>query len=70
MTDSAPPPDRHSPEKVIEILRSISKLEIDREGVLDVWFEGGESAESIHSFIPGSFTRELLILIEEHLNPE
>ena len=70
MTDSAPPTDRHSPEKVIEILRSITKLEIDHEGVLDVWFEGGESAESINSFIPGSFTRELLVLIEQHLSHE
>lgn len=68
MADSSPPPDRHSPEKIIEILRSITKLELDSEGILDVWFEGGESAESINSFIPGSFTRELLCLIEEHLN--
>jgi len=69
-SNQPPPPDRHSPEKVIEILRSITKLEIDPEGFLDVWFEGGTSAESPNSFIPGSFTRELLVLIEEHLSPE
>jgi hypothetical protein len=58
--------DRHSPEKIIEILRSITKLEITKIGELDIWFDQ-EFPESVNSFVPGSFTRELLELIESHL---
>ena len=61
-----PPPERHSPEKIIEILRSITKLEITKTGELDTWFDVSYP-ESINSFVPGSFTRELLELIESHL---
>lgn len=55
----------HKSEKIIEILHSISKVKVD--GDLEVWFNQDEDPEAITSFIPGSFTRELLELIEKHL---
>jgi hypothetical protein len=58
--------DRHSPEKIVEILHSITKLDIIG-GELEVWFDNGEHSEVCTSFIPGSFTRKLLELIESHL---
>lgn len=59
--------EKHSPEKIIEILRSIEKLSVD-DGELDTLFVDSTSGpESISGFIPGSFTRELLELIEKHL---
>jgi hypothetical protein len=61
--------EKHSPEKIIEILRSIDKLTIDSNGELDTLFIDSTSGpEGITEFIPGSFTRELLELIEWHLS--
>jgi hypothetical protein len=58
--------DKHSPEQIIEILRSIKYLSIT-DGELDTYFVDSEIPEGINSFIPGSFTRELLEMIESHL---
>jgi len=60
--------EKHSPEKIIEILRSIEKVSLDASGQLDTLFIDSTSGpEGIRGFIPGSFTRELLELIEWHL---
>jgi hypothetical protein len=58
--------EHHSPEEIIGILRSITKLSIV-DDKLEACFENGCHPESIPSFIPKSFTRKLLELIEEHL---
>lgn len=65
---------KYSPEEIVNILHSIRKLSIDECGELDTRFAdsnvaGGIShiTEGIHSFQPGSFTRELLELIQTHL---
>ena len=60
--------EKHSPEKIIEILRSIDKLTLNSNGELDTLFVDSICGpEGISGFIPGSFTRELLELIEWHL---
>jgi hypothetical protein len=65
-----PPTERQSPEAIVGILHSITKLKLDKVGDLDVWFDNGEHPEGIRSFVPGSFTKELLELIEEYLGAE
>lgn len=59
-----------TPEEIIKILRSISRVEIDEHGVLSAFFEKDQTGNSINGFIPGTFTRELLALIEAELNNE
>lgn len=61
----------YTPEEIIETLHSIKKLSV-KDGELDVWQKETEkdyphNASGISSFIPGSFTYDLLCLIEEHL---
>lgn len=58
--------EKHSPEKIVEILHSIVKLEMDGNE-LNVYFDGDENVNVANSFLPQSFTRELLELIEDHL---
>jgi hypothetical protein len=55
-------------DRVLGILRTISNLSVE-SGELEVWFDDAyyNLPESIHSFIPDSFTRCLLELIESHL---
>jgi hypothetical protein len=57
---------KHTPEEIVAILHSVTKLSVKDEE-LDVWQDGDTYPAGIRSFIPGSFTRELLELIEEHL---
>lgn len=57
---------KHSPEKIVEILHSIKKFSIE-DGELDTWFEDSQYPEGIRGFMPNSFTRDLLELIERHL---
>ena len=57
---------KHTPEEIVQILHSISKLSTkDKE--LDTWFGNEPHASGIHSFVPESFTRQLLELIEDYL---
>jgi hypothetical protein len=57
-----------TPEQIVEVLHSIKRLSIE-SGELDTWFENGylNIPETIRSFVPGSFTRRLLELIEGYL---
>lgn len=57
---------KHSPEDIVKILHSITKLSV-ADGELDTWFEFDETPSGIRSFVPNSFTRKLLELIEDHL---
>jgi len=57
---------RYSPEEIVRILNSIERVSVE-DGELDIWFKDSNSPEGIRGFIPGSFTRELLELIEDHL---
>ena len=61
--------EQDTPEQIIEILRSIQKVSLYENKYLDVWFNDSYPV-SISSFIPGSFTRQLLELIEQHLNAD
>lgn len=56
-----------TPEGIIQVLHSIVRVEMTETG-LDTWFRGGTSSEAISGFVPGTFTRKLLELIEEHLS--
>jgi len=58
--------EKHPPERIIEILHSIKKLFV-KDGELDTWFDDDQYASGIRSFIPDSFTRQLLELTEDHL---
>jgi hypothetical protein len=58
--------EQNKAEHLLTILRSISNFSVkDKE--LDVWFDDGTNVSSIREFVSGSFTRELLQLIEDHL---
>lgn len=59
-----------TPEEIIKILKSIDNLVLDKDGCLEVFTNKGSHGEVITSFIPGSFTRELLTLIELEMNGE
>lgn len=57
---------KKTPEQIIEILHSITKVSVkDKE--LDVWFNNDPNMSGLRGYIPGSFTRELLELIEWHM---
>jgi hypothetical protein len=58
--------DKKSPEEIITILHSIRCVKIDCNE-LEAYFEESTIPETIPSFIPGSFTRELLELIDKHI---
>lgn len=58
---------QYSKEEILFIIRSIKDIAIDEEGCLDTWVELDEYPSSIQSYIPGSFTYELLELIEKHM---
>lgn len=60
------PKKKKSPEEIVQILHSIKTLIIE-DGELDTWFQDSTCGEGIRGFIPGSFIRELLELIEDHL---
>jgi hypothetical protein len=60
---------RKTPEEIIKVLHSITKVKID-QGELDTWFDDDTIPSGIRGFIPNSFTRELLELIEVHLLEE
>lgn len=53
-------------ENTLELLHSIKRFSV-ADGFLEAWFEDDECSSSITEFIPGSFTRELLELIEDHI---
>lgn len=53
-------------ENTLELLHSIKRLSVEG-GYLEAWFEDDEYGSSITSFIPGSFTREVLELLEDHI---
>jgi len=55
-------------EEIVKILHSITKVELG-ESELDVWFDSDNFPCVSRSFVPGSFTRELLELIEKHMTP-
>jgi hypothetical protein len=56
----------HSPEMIVKILHSITKLHIDEFGELEVWFDGEKNPSVSTAFSPGTFTRQLIELIEDH----
>jgi hypothetical protein len=56
-----------SPAMILEILHSFVEVELDDDGCVLVWEKGASHASYITSFVPGSFTYELLALIEHHL---
>jgi len=62
--------NEYTPKQIIQILRSIENISFDISGEMDIQFDGDLNSCVIHSFIPGSFTRELLELIEKHLTKE
>lgn len=57
---------KQSPKEIIEILHSIEKLSVE-DGELDTWFKDTEFPMVTREFIPESFTRQLLDLIEGYL---
>jgi hypothetical protein len=56
-------------EEIVKILHSITRVEVDTCNNLDTWFEDGVVPSGINSFRQGSFTKELLELIEKHMTP-
>lgn len=53
-------------ENTLELLHSIKRISVE-DGYLEAWFDDEEYGSSITSFIPGSFTREVLELLEDHI---
>lgn len=60
---------KFSPEDIVDILHSVSRLSIE-DGELDAFFDDSQEPMGIREFIPSSFTRQLLELIERHLLDE
>lgn len=58
--------NQKSPEDIVTILHSINTVQVDCNE-LEVFFEDSTIPETIPSFIPGTFTRELLELIDRHI---
>jgi len=59
---------RYYPTDIIQVLSSIKKLSVD-DGELKAEFENGNIMVK-QEFVRGSFTRELLELIEEYMRDE
>lgn len=63
-----------SKNQILEVLRSITDLELDQNsGAIYVSFNDdppGITQSSKHAFYPGSFTRDLLEVIELHMKNE
>lgn len=59
---------QYTPEQIITILHSIKKVALEEDGCIEVWMDEDICGASARSFEWGSFTRELLALIEEYLN--
>jgi len=58
---------KRTPEEIVKIMHSILEVDVD-EGYIEVLFDDSVYGPSNkNSFVPGSFTRRLLELIEEHL---
>jgi ribosomal protein L40E len=59
---------RRTPEEIVKILNSIVQVNVD-DGYIEVLFDdsGNYGPSSKEAFVPGSFTRKLLELIEDHL---
>lgn len=54
---------------IINLLHAFTRFEIVG-GELDAYFDGDDVPTSHREYVPGSFTKELLLLIEKHmLNP-
>lgn len=62
-------PDSYSVQDILSIMKSIKKVSLEDSG-LETYFVDDPYPNSISSFIPGSFTRELLELIEKHLDKQ
>lgn len=60
------PTYKYTPESILEALHSIKRISIE-EGELDTWIGDDASASSVREYMQGSFTRDLLELIEKHL---
>ena len=62
-----------TPKRIIEILRSIEDVRLDKDGEIEVKFSEPSSTfidgwEPNAGFIHNSFTEQLLLLIEAELN--
>ena len=53
-------------DDVINILNSITKISVEN-GELEVWLDDGDVPMTAVEFVPGSFYRQLLVLIESNL---
>lgn len=53
--------------QILELLHSIDKLILEKNDDIEVQFKDENHPESLHSFVPGSFTRKLLELIEDNV---
>lgn len=58
----------YSPEEIVEILHSIIEVKLDTSGEIEAKLAGDPLTNSLRSFSYGSFTRELLELIEDHID--
>jgi len=57
---------KKTPEEIVEILHSITKVSIE-DGELILRQYSDQYPACIRSFIPGSFTHQLLKMIEDYL---
>jgi hypothetical protein len=63
----------YTPETIVKILHSIKTLSMESGELETTFFNEGTAPDEIsciRAFHPGSFTRELLELIEDHLCPD
>lgn len=64
---------QYTPEQIITVLHSIKKVVLEPDGCIEVFMGDNETTKELNgssarSFEYGSFTHQLLALIEEYLN--
>lgn len=60
----------YTAKQIIYCMSLIKNIKLDNDGCLEAWINNDSYSSSINSYEPGSFTRELLELIEKHLEKE
>jgi hypothetical protein len=59
---------KNSAKELLSIIKDISSIEVDADGLVDLYWKSNPREPFCASeFVSGSFTRELIELIEKHV---
>jgi hypothetical protein len=61
---------KHSAKELLTIIKDIHSIEVDADGLIDIYWKSNPKEPFCASeFVSGSFTRELIELLEKHAVP-